>query len=137
MDFLYKQGIIDGNAVGSLRAFMTQHNCSLIDAVTNLNIRSPEELGGALAEDLGLLFSRVEILEVNENVYSLVSHDLIRSFGIVPISKTDGALTVAIANPFDKEALNEFEKVTGMEIDAIICTEACITKTIEKYFKKR
>jgi hypothetical protein len=134
MDFLFRKKIINANAVGTLRGFMAQNNCSLVTAVAKVGIMQAENLAKVLAQENALTYEPSNILTVADDVLTIMEPDAIRSFLIAPLSKQGGKLRVAVANPLDLEGLNEAAKLTGIGLEPIVCTENCVVATIDKYW---
>ncbi|MCS7311106.1 MAG: type II secretion system protein GspE, partial [Armatimonadetes bacterium] len=66
---------------------------------------------------------------------SLLSPELAKRHRAVPVTKENGRLVVALADPLDIFAIDEIRQHTRHEIEAVIATEEDIQNTLRKLYR--
>ncbi len=74
---------------------------------------------------------------IDPNTVSLIPEEMARQFGITPIEKKDGHLSVAMSNPFDPIAIDTIETITGYKLDISYAPYTQIEEEIEKVYAQK
>lgn len=74
----------------------------------------------AAAEEFGLPLVDIGVLELDSDVTRLVSEKLIREFNALPIFKRGNKLFVAISDPADIRAMDQFQFHCGLNSEAVL-----------------
>jgi type IV pilus assembly protein PilB len=83
-----------------------------IDDSTKL-ARLARRLGYAFVEDIGQY-------NVDEETWDLVPHALIRRHKAVPITRNGKTMTIAVSDPSNVIALDDFRMTTGLELEVLV-----------------
>src|SRR5581483_9681786 len=107
---------------------------SLARILVQLGFITPEVLAEFLADQAGS--SRVNLNEtaIDRNVLSLVPLDVARRCVGMPVSRRNGTLTVAVADPKDVNAVDTLRQVTGLGIEVVTAPERDILNCLELYY---
>lgn len=116
----------------------------LLGFITSLRLRSDAdrrkaigepELYQAVALGLGLPFQRIDPMKLD---FDLVTKTLPRKFAarhfMVPLALEDEELTLATADPFDGEGLEDIRTSTGFTIKPVVATRSDILKIITEFY---
>ena len=76
----------------------------------------------------------LEFVEIEKEALALVREDMCRKLSVIPISRSGGFLTVAMANPKDLHATEEIRFVTGMKLKPVMASEEDIIKALDTHF---
>lgn len=71
--------------------------------------------------------------EIARDVLDLVPEDLCRKHTLIPVSRAESSLIVAMVDPTDAAALEALKAHTGMRVEAVISTELAIFAALAKY----
>jgi general secretion pathway protein E len=117
---------------------------TLIDIIESLNITAPGDNGKvitadiimtALARHMKLPFLKIDPLKLNyEVVTQIISRPYAIKHQIVPIALSRNTLTVATADPFDREAVDWIGRSTGYKVEVVLTTKADIVRIITEFF---
>jgi general secretion pathway protein E len=112
--------------------------------ITSLRLRSQEdrrrvvdepELYKAVARGLDLPFQRIDPMRLD---FDLVTKTLPRRFAarhfMVPVSLEEDVLTLATADPFDGEGLEDIAASTGYKIRPVVATRSDVLKIITEFY---
>lgn len=141
---LQRSKILKSKTPGIRHAIVDHSVISLIDVIESLKITSPGAAGKLLTADvimmtvarhLNIPFVRIDPLKLDyETVTRIISRPYAIRHQIVPIALANTTLTVATADPFDKEAVDWIERVSGYKVDIVVATKEDIMKIITEFF---
>ncbi len=116
----------------------------LLDFIAGQRVRSAKdgrrligerELYEGLALGLGLPFQRIDPLRLDMD---LVTRTIPRPFAVrhlmVPLSLAGDVLTLATADPFNDEGLENIQRSCGYTIQAVVAVKSDIIKTITEFY---
>ncbi len=112
----------------------------LLDFIVGQRVRSAKdprrlvgerELYEGLAQGLGLPFRRIDPLQLDMD---LVTRTIPRPFAVrhllVPLSLEGDVLTLATADPFNDEGLENIQRSTGYTVRPVVAVKSDVIKTI-------
>lgn len=125
----------------------------ITDAQLSLALREKKRNGGYLGSvlvKLGFITEEVltdslaaethtEVVDVinvviDEGVLELIPYDVAKKNRVVPIGMDDKMLTVAMADAFDVVAIDNIEKLTGLQLEVTSAAEADIGDALERHY---
>lgn len=102
--------------------------------LVQLGFVSPEKLAEFLGRQAGSSAINLNETAIDRNVLSLVPMDVARRCVSMPISRRNGTLTVALADPFDVNAVDTLRQVTGLGIEIVTAPERDILNCLDLYY---
>ncbi len=86
-----------------------------------------EDIAQAVAEDIGLPFCAINPAELPpEVVTGALPAPFARRHTICALSRDEGVLTVAMANPYAQEAIRDLERYLGIRVRVVVATRSDI-----------
>ena len=89
----------------------------------------------AVAEELGMTFKKIDPLELDLEV---VTQTIPKSFAlkhlVLPAESAGDSLTVLVCDPFNRQVLEDIERVTNKRVLAQISTKSDILKTVTEFY---
>ncbi|HDZ76870.1 MAG TPA: type II secretion system protein GspE, partial [Candidatus Omnitrophica bacterium] len=67
-------------------------------------------------------------------IINIISYQTAQQYQIIPLSKREKFLTIAMADPLDVFAMDDIRALTGYKIIPLIATASDIANTIDKYY---
>jgi type II secretion system protein E len=64
----------------------------------------------------------------------LVPAEMVSQYNLLPVSRQNGRLTLAMINPFDTEAISNIRLLTGLSVSRMFCSPMDLEKAISKYY---
>jgi general secretion pathway protein E len=117
---------------------------TFIDVIDSLNLKrmdSPdiildeENIYQSLADEWGVPYKKIDPVKLDLNV---VTATIPRTFAmkhlVLPISVSDGHLTVATPNPFNVEVLEDIARATHLKVSAVVSSKTDIIRHINEFF---
>ncbi len=115
-----------------------------VDVLTSMELQLKEGADGrldeetimrAVAEDLGMTFKKIDPLELDLEV---VTQTIPRSFAlkhlVLPVESSLDTLTVVVYDPFNRQVLEDIERVSQKRVVPQISTKSDILKTISEFY---
>ena len=88
-----------------------------------------------VAADLGMTFKKIDPLKLD---LELVTLTIPKSFAlkhmVLPVETSLETITVAVYDPFNRQVLEDIERVTKKRVEALISTKSDIVKTISEFY---
>ena len=107
---------------------------NLVPLLTRLGLVSEREMADALSEVLGLpLLSAKEFPEAPPANVAM-SVRFLKQYHIVPIAETDTTVTVVVADPAERYAIQAVELATGKPVEIKVGFRSEIDDVIERYY---
>ncbi|HDS84084.1 MAG TPA: type II/IV secretion system protein [Phycisphaerales bacterium] len=97
-------------------------------AVTN------RQLLETLVEQAGLDKITLEERIIGRDILDLVPAEVVSQHSLIPVERQNGRLTVAMADPFNHEAIADLRLLTGLAIRRCYCPASDLEKAISKYY---
>ncbi len=94
-----------------------------------------EAMALALTAQYGFPYLPLENYEIDDGLALVVPEAMARRFCLVPIDRIGNALTLAMADPTNVQAIEEIECMTKCVVQAFVSTPSDIYRTINKYYK--
>ena len=120
-----------------------ENEVSAIEVAASLNFELPGEPGHPLTEDLitaavaeyaGLPFRKIDPLKLNPDVTTqILSRAFARRTVSVPLERTDDKLTLAVADPYNIEVIENIERM-GYKVSLVIASKTDILKIITEFY---
>jgi type II secretion system protein E len=93
-----------------------------------------EDLLPVLAEQLNMEFVDLSKTTLSPEVVRVAPAKLVHRKSLVPLSRENGSLTIATADPFDVASLDEMQTLTGLKVKAVLASPREIARIIKANF---
>ena len=106
----------------------------LAQILVQLGLVTPEVLADFLARQAGTKALNLHRVSVDQETLSLIPHEIARRCLAMPVSRTNGTLTVAVADPFDVNSVDTLQQVCGLNLEIVTASERDILNCLELYY---
>ncbi|MCD6165834.1 type II secretion system protein GspE [candidate division KSB1 bacterium] len=93
-----------------------------------------EDMLQAIAEQLDIPYLDLENYEIDTKALQLVPSEIAYKYRVIPVFHIGNVLTLAMANPQDVTVIDKIRRLTKMEIEPAVATEAAILQAIEQHY---
>ncbi len=107
------------------------------EILTQLGLLTAQTLSAVLAEQGGVSYVELSELEIDPEVLALVHESVARRLSVLPISREDGDLLVAMGNIYDIDAISEIESLTRLRVKVKGAAEDDIQTKINEAYGER
>lgn len=132
---LVKAGVLtEQKADEALELAEKEEDKSYSDVLLEKGYVSESDYLSALSAETRLPPIDVEKVEPDEHAVSVLSQELAQYYCVLPVSRINNLLTVAVSNPFDLPRFDELGVVTNCEIRPVLGVERAIRKAIQRAY---
>lgn len=133
-DILVSEGLISTGELARILGERDNTTEPVGDLLVRLGRITERDRVRCVGKQMGVPFVDLSRLELDALVTRLIDHAVALRFHVLPIERSDTALSVAMANPFDIPAIDALQAHTGLQIDPVIATEEDLREAITRTF---
>ena len=131
---LVEAGLLTGVQQKQVVDLQKEIGGTVAQIVVKLGYLDETELVEHMAKEHGMKVVDVAELILPENLVKRVPKKLIEKHTILPVAFRDGKLTIATANPYDIEAIEEIQMVVNSRVDVHLAKRGDILQAINELF---
>ncbi|MBZ0274222.1 type IV-A pilus assembly ATPase PilB [bacterium] len=102
--------------------------------LSRLGYLEESELADILSRQYGVPSINLSEFAIDADVIRLVPREIADKYKLIPISRADNSLIVAMVDPSNILAIDDIKFLTGYSVEAVVATEDSIMQAIEKYY---
>ncbi len=103
-------------------------------ALMEKGLINEEDLLVMLVKELHIPFINLKKYKIDPRLKEVIPERVARQYRIVPISKLENTITIALADPLNVFAIDDLKNITGSEIDVVMSTNTDIMMAIDSYY---
>ncbi|EAR21819.1 type IV-A pilus assembly ATPase PilB [Nitrococcus mobilis] len=111
-------------------------NTPFVTYLIEQGLLAAKNIAAAASSEFGVPLFDLTVLEINHSVVSLVTEKLIRHHRALPIIKRGKRLYVAVSDPTNLEALDEFKFHTGLSTDPVLVEDDQLGRIIDQALER-
>jgi len=132
---LVERGVITNSQLEQALGAQKRSGGLIGEIIVDLGFAREEDIAHCLSLQFGYPFLPLENYEISDEVVKLVPKNVCNHYCLVPIDKIGSALTVAMANPLNVQAIEDLEDVTNCDIQIFVSTPSDVRAVVEKFYK--
>jgi len=105
-----------------------------VEAALVSGILAPDAKGWVLANSLGIPFLEIDPDALPLSLSDILPEAIARENMAVPVFKEEGRITLAVVDPFCREAFSQIEEMTGLVVRLVVCPVRSITRILERFY---
>ena len=134
-EILVERGLITNAQLETGLAHQQAHGGLLGQVLIELGYITEEEVALALTAQYGFPYLPLENYEIDETVTHLIPEPVARQYCLIPIDRIGNALTVAMADPSNVQAIEDIELLTHCVVQTFVSTPSDILKAIDRTYR--
>jgi type IV pilus assembly protein PilB len=134
-DILLNDGLVNETQLAAAYDEHQKDGRSLGRVLVDQGVLSESQLVAALAQQVGLPFVDLTEYSVDGSAIGRVPGGVCRRHVALPIAYEDGRLLVAMADPGNVFALDDFRSITGMDVRPVVATKGDVLAAIDRYYR--
>ena len=135
-DVLVERGVIGPNELEKALAYQKEHGGLIGQVLIQLGLATEEKVAMALTAQYGFPYLPLANYEIDSDLTALIPEEAARRHCLIAIDRIGNALTLAMADPSNLEAIKAMELLTKCVVQAFVSTPSDITAAINKYYKR-
>lgn len=133
-EVLLERGVINRRGLERGLAYQREHGGLLGQALIQLGMVTEDEVALALTAQYGFPYLPLKNYEIDQDLVALVPESLARQYCLIPIDRIGNALTLAMADPSNTQAIEEIELLTKCVVQAFVSTPSDIGAATDRYY---
>ncbi len=130
-DILLRKKVIDKEKLEEIRKNMRMNGETLTTTLVKMDIFTEDALVKFISQSFGRPAIELLSLEIDKSLTN-IPIDMMRKNQAIPVKRKGNSITLAVADPYDINSLDELSFVSGGQIDVVIVRESeLITKLDE------
>ena len=117
---LFKSHIISEADIKAALEEQEISGCRIGEALVKLGIVTQEDIDWALSNQLNIPFVRLKKEMIDRAAVELVPPALARKFNLIPILRSGDEISIALADPLNRVAIEAVEEVTGCRVTVVM-----------------
>ncbi|MCK5001239.1 MAG: Flp pilus assembly complex ATPase component TadA, partial [Anaerohalosphaera sp.] len=109
-------------------------NIMLGEILVDLGYITLAQLNEALSQQAGIGPAGLENISIPIEVLEMIPAEVVSKYNILPMSRTNGELSVAMVNPFETKAIEDVRLVTGCKIRRYYSNPFDMERAVLKYY---
>ena len=132
-ELLAEAGMVSIDDVSSARSAISGAE-TVVEYLLAHNYLTQEEVARTLATNAGVPFIRLADVAFDPAITASISEDIARRYRVIPLQDEGFALTIALADPLDFEALDTLPHVIGRELNLVCVTHQDIQDHLRQLY---
>ena len=134
-EVLLERGLINKKELDKALAHQKEQGGLMGHILIQLGFVTEDEVALALTAQYGFPYLPLSNYEIDADLMAMVPIQIARQYCLIPIDRIGNALTVAMADPSNVQAIEEIELMTKCVIQTFVSTPTEIVKAIERYYQ--
>ncbi|MEI8138422.1 MAG: type II secretion system ATPase GspE [bacterium] len=133
LEVLKEEGLVADEQIELARQRMPMHS-SVVDTFISTKVLTFEEILSVLSSRFGMEMISLVNLHIPPEAITAVPVDIARKYKVMPVSKHDNVLTVAIGDPLEVDTLDSLRYLLKCDIEGVVALPAEITVALDRYY---
>ncbi len=135
MEVLKEEGLVTPEQIEQiLRRHPLQG--TTVDAMVSAKLIDAEDVLRVLASRFGMEMVTLANLPIPPEAIAAVPVDVARKYKIVPVSKHDNVLTVAIGDPLEVDTLDSLRYILKIDVEGVVAPPAEIAVALDRFYQR-
>lgn len=135
-EVLLERGVINRRDLERGLTYQREHGGLLGQVLIQLGMVTEDEVALALTAQYGFPYLPLKNYEIDSDLVSLVPEHLAKQYCLIAIDRIGNALTLAMADPSNTQAIEDIELLTKCVVQAFVSTPSDIGAAIERYYAR-
>jgi type IV pilus assembly protein PilB len=133
-EILMERGVINAKQLEQALLLQKEQGGLLGQILVKIGAVTEQEVALALTAQYGFPYLPLDSYEIDVAVVKSIPEHVSRQYCLIPIDKIGNAMTVAMADPSNMQAIEDIEMLTSCVVQAFVSTPSDIQKTLDRYY---
>ncbi|MGA2281478.1 MAG: ATPase, T2SS/T4P/T4SS family [Verrucomicrobiota bacterium] len=132
-DALVEDGLLSAGQIGELLEQQKKEGARLIKLIVDKSYVSEQDLAVSMGRVLNVPPINLARISIPPEVVELLPRDTAHNYKVVPISRLENRLFLAMADPLNVLAIDDVKRITRLEISPLIASEKAIVDKLNAF----
>ena len=129
---LVNDGLISSETAQKATTDAAQEKIPFVRHLVHKKLANAKEIANAAANEFGVPLFDLDAMEMEQANTTLINEKLIKKHNALPLTKRGNRLYIAVSDPTNILALDEFKFASGTNTEAVLVEEDKLCKLVEK-----
>lgn len=134
-EVLLDRNVITEKDLQKALTYQKEHGGLMGQILIQIGCVTEEEIALALTAQYGFPYLPLDNYEIDGGLTGIIPEELARRYCLIPIDRIGNALTLAMADPSNVQAIEDVELMTKCVVQTFVSTPTDIEKAIGKHYK--
>jgi type IV pilus assembly protein PilB len=132
-DALVEDGLLSAGQIGELLEQQKKEGARLIKLIVDKSYVSEQDLAVSMGRVLNVPPINLVRINIPPEVVELLPRDAAHNYKVVPVSRLENRLFLAMADPLNVLAIDDVKRITKLEISPLIASEKAIIDKLNAF----
>ena len=132
-DALVEDGLLSAGQIGELLEQQKREGSRLIKLIVDKSYVSEQDLAVSMGRVLNVPPINLGRVSIPPEVVELLPRDAAHNYKVVPVSRLENRLFLAMADPLNVLAIDDVKRITKLEISPLIASEKAIVDKLNAF----
>ena len=132
-DALVEDGLLSAEQIGELLEQQKKEGARLIKLIVDKSYVSEQDLAVSMGRVLNVPPVNLARVSIPPEVVELLPRDTAHNYKVVPVSRLENRLFLAMADPLNVLAIDDVKRITKLEISPLIASEKAIVDKLNAF----
>lgn len=135
-EVLLERGVINRKEIEQALEHQKEHGGIMGQILIQLGFVTEDEVALALTAQYGFPYLPLNNYEIDGDLTMLIPEEMARKYCLIAIDRIGNALTLAMSDPSNIEAIEAIELMTKCVVQTFVSAPSNIVVAIDKYYKR-
>ena len=132
-DALVEDGLLSAGQIGELLEQQKKEGARLIKLIVDKSYVSEQDLAVSMGRVLNVPPINLARVSIPPEIVELLPRDTAHNYKVVPVSRLENRLFLAMADPLNVLAIDDVKRITKLEISPLIASEKAIVDKLNAF----
>ena len=134
LQLLQEQGYVSPEQVEAVLNSIKQEGETTLDILIQTGAVTEDDVLAMIAAQFGMEYVHVNADAIEPAVKDVISTEVARKYGVVPVRFADGSVTVALSDPMGYDTVDSLRYVLKMNVEAVVAPRSEVKAAIDKLY---
>lgn len=134
LQLLQEQGYVSPEQIDAVLNSIKQEGETTLDILVQTGAVTEDDVLAMIAAQFGMEYVHVNADAIDPAVKDVISTDVARKYGVVPVSRTEDSVTVALSDPMGYDTVDSLRYVLKMNVEAVVAPRAEVKAAVDKLY---
>jgi len=134
VQLLQEQGYVSPAQVEAVLNSIKQEGETTLDILIQTGVVTEDDVLAMVAAQFGMEYVHVDADAIDPAVRDVISTEVARKYGVVPVQFSDGSVTVALSDPMGYDTVDSLRYVLKMNVEAVVAPRAEVKAAIDSLY---
>jgi len=134
LQLLQEQGYVSPEQIDAVLNSIKQEGETTLDILVQTGAVTEDDVLAMIAAQFGMEYVHVNADAIDPAVKDVITTEVARKYGVVPVCRTEDSVTVALSDPMGYDTVDSLRYVLKMNVEAVVAPRAEVKAAVDKLY---